>query len=182
MKRIDRNFAVLAAAFCMTLGAVANVLAAPAAAPVAQAAPPAADDPAKVAAAREFITLAHPRTDPQNVAASIDKAMPRLIAGAKRRDPKLDAKVYESQTRARMISTAANRLDLEAQIVSRHFTTEELKELAKFYDSPLGRKLTGETPKIQMELLHMKRQSDGAGSGAAVVIKAPAPPQAPPHK
>ena len=181
MKRIDYNFAVLAAAFCMTLGTAANVSAAPAA-PAAQAAAPATDDPAKVAAAREFIILAHPRTDPQSVAASVDKAMPRLVAGAKRRDPKLDAKAYESEIRARMVSTAANRLDLEARVVSRHFTVEELKELAKFYDSPLGRKLTGETPKIQMELMHMKRASDDAEPGAAVVVKAPPPPQAPPHK
>jgi hypothetical protein len=181
MKRIDYNFAVLAAAFCMTLGTAANVSAAPAA-PAAQAAAPATDDPAKVAAAREFIILAHPRTDPQNLAASIDKAMPRLVAGAKRRDPKLDEKAYESETRARMLSTAANRLDLEAQVVSRHFTIEELKALAEFYGSPLGRKLTGETPKIQVELMHLKRQAGGAGPGASVAIKAPPPPQAPPHK
>ena len=182
MKRI--NFAGLAVVFCMTLGVASNVLAAPAvpAAPAAPAAQAATDDPAKVAAAKQFIVLGHPRTDPQNVAAGIDKVMPRLIAGAKRRDPKLDAKTYERETRARMLASAENTLDLESKVVSRHFTIEELKALAAFYESPLGRKLTGETPKIQMELMRMKRAADDAGPGSAVVVKAPSPPQAPPHK
>jgi len=166
MRLIDRNFAVFAIAFCMTLGALANVSAAPAA----------TDDPAKVAAAREFIVLAHPRTDPKILAASIDKAMPRLIAGAKSRDPKLDVKAYEAETRARMISAATTRLELQAQIVSRHFTIEEFKALAAFYSSAVGRKLTEETPKIQMEMMHVKRPSAGSAPGSAVTVKTPSPP------
>lgn len=174
MTRIDRNFAVLAVAFCMTLGAVGTVLAAPAA-PAPAAAPAAPDDPAKVAAAREFIILAHPRTDPKNIAANIDKVMPRLVATAKKNDPKLDAKAYESQTRARMLSTAATRLDLESQIVSRHFTIEELKAFSAFYASPTGCRLTEETPKIQAEMMHVK-MPDIAGTLQSVTIKSP------PHK
>jgi hypothetical protein len=174
MTRIDRNFAVLAIAFCMTLGAVGTVLAAPAA-PAPAAAPAAPDDPAKVAAAREFIILAHPRTDPKNIAANIDKVIPRLVASAKKNDPKLDAKAYESQTRARMLSAAATRLDLESQIVSRHFTIEELKAFSAFYASPTGRRLTDETPKIQAEMMHVKLPGS-AGTLQSATIKSP------PHK
>jgi hypothetical protein len=169
MARIDRSFAVLAVAFCMTLGAVGPTLAAPAV-PAPAAATAAPDDPAKVAAAREFIILAHPRTDPKNIAANIDKVIPRLVATAKKNDPKLDAKAYESQTRARMLSTAAIRLDLESQIVSRHFTIEELKAFSAFYASPTGRRLTDETPKIQAEMMHVK-MPNAAGPGQGVTIK-----------
>ncbi|HEX4292767.1 MAG TPA: DUF2059 domain-containing protein [Rhizomicrobium sp.] len=177
MTRIDRNFAILAIAFCMTLGAAANAPAAPAApAPAPAAAPAAPDDPAKIAAAREFIILAHPRTDPKNIAANIDKVIPRLVASAKKNDPKLDAKAYESQTRARMLSTAATRLDLESQIVSRHFTIEELKAFSAFYASPTGRRLTDETPKIQAEMMHVK-MPNAAEPGQAITVKSP-----PPHK
>ena len=165
MKRIDRSFAVLAATFCMTLAAAA----APAAAP---------DDPVKVAAAREFIILAHPRTDPKSIAANIDKVMPRLVATAKKNDPKLDEKAYIAGTKARMLASAAGTLEAESQIVSRHFTLEELKGLSAFYASPLGRKLTGETPKIQVEMMTVKR-SNAAGPSPAVAVKSPS---APSHK
>jgi hypothetical protein len=165
VKRIDRSFAVLAATFCMTLAAVA----APAAAP---------DDPAKVAAAREFIILAHPRTDPKNVAANADKIMPRLVATAKKNDPKLDEKAYIAGTKAHMLAIATSRLEVESQVVSRHFTLEDLKGLSAFYASPLGRKLTGETPKIQAELMSM-RPSNPTGPSQAIAIKSPS---APSHK
>jgi uncharacterized protein len=165
VKRIDFSFAVLAATFCMTLAAAA----APAAAP---------DDPTKVAAAKAFIIVAHPRTDPKNVAASIDKVIPRLVATARKGDPKLDEKAYVAATKARMLAGASSRLDAESQIVSRHFTLQELKDLSAFYESPLGRKLTGETPKIQAEMMSMKLSS-ATGPSQAVVVKSPS---APSHK
>jgi hypothetical protein len=165
VKRIDLSFAVLAATFCMTLAAAA----APAAAP---------DDPAKVAAAKAFIILAHPRTDPKNVAATVDKVIPRLVATAKKNNPKLDEKAYTAATKARMLASAAGMLEAESQIVSRHFTIEELKGLSAFYASPLGRKLTGETPKIQGEMMSMKRSS-AAGPSQPMVVKSPS---APSHK
>jgi hypothetical protein len=167
--RIHRSFAVLAATFCMTLA----VAAAPAPAP---AAPP--DDPAKVAAAKEFIILAHPRTDPKIIAANVDKVMPRLVATAKKNDPKLDEKAYIAATKARMLASASGRLDVESQVVSRHFTLEELKGLSAFYASPLGRKLTGETPNIQAEMMRIKL-SDVTGPSRAVTVKSP---PAPSHK
>ena len=167
MKRIDRSFAVLAATFCMTLAA--------AAAPAPAAAP---DDQAKVAAAREFIILAHPRTDPKSIAANVDKVMPRLVATAKKNNPKLDEKAYIAATKARMLASAAGTLEAESQIVSRHFTLDELKGLSAFYAGPLGRKLTGETPKIQAEMMSMKRSSP-TGPSQAIVVKSPS---APSHK
>ena len=188
MKKIDRNFAALwvtTVACCLIFGTAANAAAAPAATPPSAAAMLAAagDDPAKVAAARDFIMLAHPRTDPRTTAQMLDKVMPRMIAAAQHQDPKLDAKKFEKDTRARMMTMATDRLDLQAHIVSRHFTLQELKDLKAFYASPIGRKLTAETPKIQMEVMISKPRIFPRGNSVKPVLsgpqKTPAPAKAP---
>jgi hypothetical protein len=184
MKKIDRNFAALwvaTVACCLVFGLAASAATAPAAAPPSAAAKLAAagDEPAKVAAARDFIMLAHPRTDPQNTAQMLDKVMPRMIAAAKRQDPKLDAKKYEKDTRARMMTMATDRLDLQAHIVSRHFTLQELKDLKAFYGSPIGRKLTAETPKIQMEVMISKPRILPRGNSAKPMLSGPQKTPAP---
>jgi hypothetical protein len=155
MKSVDRSFAasgmLCAAAMCiLMLGA--GAVAAPAASPAAKAQPAPPDDPAKVAAAKQFIQLYHPNMDPKNISASIDSYMPRAIEAAKKQDPKLDAKKFAQEKKAHFMDNAARSLDRQAHVVSRHFTLEELKGLIAFYSSPLGRKLTGETRKITMEL------------------------------
>jgi len=113
----------------------------------------ASDDPAKVAAARQFITLYHPHSDPRAVADQMNKFMPQMIAAAKQHDPKLDAKKFAAERRAAILDRVAKSLDLQAHVVSRHFSLAELKQLAGFFGSPLGRKLTDETPKIQKDLM-----------------------------
>ena len=178
MKKIDRNFAALwvaTVACCLVFGTAASAAAAPAAAPSSAAAKLAAagDDPAKVAAARDFIMLAHPRTDPQNTAKMLDKMMPRMIAAARKQDPKLDAKKYEKDSRTRMMTMATDRLDLQAHIVSRHFSLQELKDLRAFYGSPIGRKLTAETPKIQMEVMISKPRIFPSGGSVKPMLSGP---------
>src|SRR5262249_38424646 len=125
-------------------------------APKAQPAPP--DDPAKVAAARQFILLYHPNTDPKRVSAMIDSYMPRVIAQQRQQDPKFDAKKFEQERRAELMDSAVKTLDMQSHVVSRHFTLPELKALIAFYESPLGRKLTSESPKISMDMRQMRRQ------------------------
>jgi uncharacterized protein len=127
---------------------------APSAAPAAPSRP---DDPAKVAAAKEFIVLFHPRMDPAKIAAQIDRFMPGMIKAAKANDPKLDDKKYATQRRAELLAQSTRALDLQAHVVSRHFSLPELKGLSGFYRSPLGRKLTEETPKISMEIMRQAR-------------------------
>ena len=166
MKRVDRSFAasgvLCAAAACfLMLGAIAGAAAGPAApsAPAPKAQPAIPDDPAKVAAAKQFIQLYHPNTDPKNVSAMIDSFMPRAIEAAKKKDPKLDAKKFVQEKKSRMMANAAASLDRQAHVVSRHFTLEELKGLIAFYSSPIGRKLTVETRKITMEMRLLQRPS-----------------------
>jgi hypothetical protein len=115
------------------------------------------DNPAKVALAREFIQLYHPRIDMQHVVAMIDKGMPRAIEAAKARDPKVDVKKYEADTRAKMLAGAEKSLDRQSHVVSRHFSEQELKDLIAFFKSPLGHKLAEETTNIQHDMLMMNR-------------------------
>jgi len=115
------------------------------------------DDPAKVALAKEFIQLYHPRIDMQHVALMIDKGMPRAIEAAKHRDPKVDVKKFEEETRAKMLAGAEKSLDRQAHVVSRHFSEQELKDLIAFFKAPLGHKLAEETTKIQHDMLMMNR-------------------------
>jgi hypothetical protein len=115
------------------------------------------DDPAKVAAAREFILVSHPRTDPKNIAANLDTNLPRMAARAKAADPKLDADAFAKEYRSRALRQASMTLDIMSRAVARHFTMQEIRDLTAFYRSPLGRKLTEQTPYIQREVIMSKR-------------------------
>ncbi|MEI9931069.1 MAG: DUF2059 domain-containing protein [Rhizomicrobium sp.] len=117
------------------------------------------DDPAKVAAAREFITLFHPKTDPHYIATQLDIFMPSMIKAAKRADPKLDAKKFEHDRRALIMKNSGIILDRQATVFSRHFTLQELKDLIAWCRSPLGHKLAVETGKIQQEMLMWNRKT-----------------------
>jgi hypothetical protein len=134
------------------------------------------DDPAKVAAAREFIVLYHPRMDPAKVAAQIDRFMPGMIKAAKANDPKLDEKKYTAERRAQLLAQSARILDMQARVVSRHFSLPELKGLTGFYRSPLGRKLTDETPKIGMEVMREARLQMPLNPPGRITLQ-PAPKQ-----
>jgi hypothetical protein len=178
--------AALAAAFsCLS---AANGLAAPPAqtmAPPAQTmAPPramplpprpAADDPAKVAAARDFIIAFHPRTDPKVLAAMLDKAMPRILAEIKQQNPKADAKKVVQQQRTAYLANATQALDMQAHVISRHFSLQELKGLTAFYRGPLGKKLVDELANIQAEMMREQQLRQPPG-GAPVMMQ---PPQGP---
>ena len=116
----------------------------------------ASDDPAKVATAKQFIALYHPNSDPKTVAGQMDKIMPRMIAAAQQRDPKLDVKKFEAEQRVAILNRVTKSFDLQAHVVSRHFSLAELKQLAGFFGSPLGRKLTDESPKIQKDVMLLR--------------------------
>jgi hypothetical protein len=174
MKRVDRKLAGIAlaaaAAFCFTLsGAIAAV-----AAPAAPATPPPAaqkvrpldvgpmirptDDPAKVAAAKQFIMAYHPHTDPKNINKMLDLYMPRAIAAVQKTNPKLDVKKFQQDRRAHFLDSAAKSLDNQSHVVSRHFTLQELKDLTAFFSTPTGSKLTVESPRITQEMRLAHRQ------------------------
>jgi hypothetical protein len=133
--------------------------------PAMPAAPdPAKDDPVKVAAAREFIVVYHPQMDPLNISAKIDRFMPGMVRAAKEQDPKLDVKKFVRERRAQLTKQAADVLDMQAHVVSRHFSRQELKQLTAFYRSTLGRKLTTETVQVQREIMLQGRMRRGMAS------------------
>jgi hypothetical protein len=185
MMRVDRNFAApgmrAAVMGCfLLLGMALPAASGPApSAPPPWAQPAAPDDPAKVAAARDFIILYHPNADPKNVSAMIDRYLPRAIEAQREQDPKLDAKKFAQEKRAKIMANATKSLDMQSHVVSRHFTLPELKGLIAFYSSPLGRKLTVETPKITMDMRMMQREqmmkgkvTGGPKSGKVVLTPA----------
>jgi hypothetical protein len=126
--------------------------------PIPNSPPLGADDPAKVALARQFIVAFHPRLDPKNIKKGLDVFIPRAVAIYKKRDPKFDAKKYDAETRDRVLKGAAKKIELQSHIISRHFTADELKGLIAFFKGPLGAKLVVETPKIQMDMLQIRRE------------------------
>lgn len=146
------------------------------AAPIDPAAQNQADDPAKVAAAREFVIAYHPRMDPLNMASRIDKAMPGLIARAKAQDPKLDVKAFAQKRREELVAQAAHILDTQSHVVSRHFSMQELKDLTAFFRGPLGRKLNDESPKISLEVMQASRTMMRIGPGQMKMKMEPAQP------
>jgi uncharacterized protein len=154
------RLSVVAAFLLLACGAQA---AAPAPAKPQQTAKPAAveprDDPAKIAAAKEFIALYHPNMGLANVKKMLDAYIPRMVALQKKRNPSFDARKYEAELRPRVMNGSAAKLELQAKFVSRHFTMAELQGLILFFKAPLGKKLAEETPKIQRDLLMMRRQT-----------------------
>ena len=134
-----------------------------AAAPASSAPAPAPtppDDPEKVDAARNFIIAFHTQLDPKNVAILIEKRLPFVVKQEKEDDPKVDVNAFEQQTRKRLMDSAMKSLDLQAHVVSRHFTLQELNDLTAFFRSPLGSKLASETHKITLEMLMEKRKAN----------------------
>ncbi len=141
------------------------------------------DDPAKVAAAKQFIMLYHPQTDPKNINKMIDVYMPHAIAAAQKKDPKLDAKKFEQDKRAHFLDNAARTLDNQAHVVSRHFSLQELKDLSAFFGGALGQKLTAESPRITQEIrvAHREEMMPKPGDDRDD-SQAPSKPAAPGHK
>ena len=126
--------------------------------PVPKLPPLSSDDPAKVSLAHQFLVLYHPRLDLKNVKKVLDGFIPRAVAAYKKRDPKFDAKKYEAETRDRVMKGAMKKVELQSHIVSRHFSTDELKQLVAFFRGGLGAKLVAETPKIQRDMLQLRRE------------------------
>ena len=173
-------FNVSAAVLLIALGATAHAAAPPAAPKPAQAQPAPApgmpvapkpavpDDPAKIAAAKEFIQLYHPRMNIAKVKQMLDTFIPRAIAIKKKREPDFDGKKYEADMRARVMKGSIAKLDLQAVIVARHFTLPELQALNLFFRAPLGKKLVDETSKIQRDMLMSRRQANLNLPGASL--------------
>jgi hypothetical protein len=138
------------------------------------------DDPAKVAAARAFLLAYRPNLDPVRGWAMLDKMMPRMIARQLQDNPKLDVAKYDRETRTHMMSRLLGSLDLQAHVVSRHFTLQELKDLQAFFVAPLGKKLITETPFIKRDMYGVRRPGAPMGTAAGGVKVITTPNKTPP--
>lgn len=66
--------------------------------------------------------------------------------------PNIPEQVWQDLTAEFQDELGAEKIiNLSIPIYSRHFTASEIKELIAFYESPLGRKITGEMPAITQE-------------------------------
>jgi hypothetical protein len=113
-----------------------------AAAPAQQAAAPAhTTDAARIAAAHQVV-------DAMNVQKVLDASINTMMKVQLEQNPAMAQ--FESVMRqffARYLSWAALR-DSYAQMYADRFTTDELRQLAAFYQSPLGRKVAETTPDL----------------------------------
>ena len=134
------------------------------------------DDPAKVAAARQFIIAYHPNMDPKQIAAQVERMLPRMVALKKEEEPKVDVNKFQRERRALLIDNANTTLDLQAHVISRHFTLQELNALTNYFRGGVGKKLAEGIPMIQMEIMMERRQQ--------MLMKpvSGTKPQAPPQK
>ncbi|HEX3651978.1 MAG TPA: DUF2059 domain-containing protein [Rhizomicrobium sp.] len=145
-----------------------------AAAPAADADTASTDDPAKVAAAREFIMAYRPRLNPAFVSAEMDKVREQVADNLKKQDPKADVKAIMEKQRAEVMARIERQLDDQSHLVSHHFTMQELKDLTAFFSHGAGKKLIDETPKIQMEMMRrhvVARGLPGSGNPGAMTGK-----------
>ena len=77
------------------------------------------------------------------------------VAGLKQMMPRVPEKYWVQYRQFITVEELRNRL---AYVYDKHFTSEELTELLKFYDSPVGKKLTGEALPISKESMEVAQQ------------------------
>jgi uncharacterized protein len=118
------------------------------------AATPAApkDDPAKIALAHRILVETHADA---NTTEAIDVMLSQMVNALKQSQPEATEKVLErfrTLVRAIFVTNLPKLEDLQARIWARHFSESDLRELADFYKTPLGQRVTAETPKIMKEM------------------------------
>jgi hypothetical protein len=163
----------IAAALLMSFAAVTAVVSAPALAQNAapQAAAAGAVDPAAAAAVRELLKA----MDYRNVVAASFKQMTASLPGAikagaeagVRNDPKLSEaertrKLAEMEQGLPKVIDAINRmyadpalvdemLEAMVPIYARHYTVDEMRQMAAFYKTPVGQKSLRLMPQLMSE-------------------------------
>lgn len=106
-----------------------------------------APDPARVAAAKDLITA-------MGADAQFDTVVDALLNGLKnslkQQRPAAAAEIDDVMKRLaeKFKARKSEVSEMSAPIYAEHFTLEELKELAAFYSTPIGRKLVTQLPLI----------------------------------
>lgn len=126
-------------------------------------------DPKALEAARALIVATKATT---NMELMVDAMVPSMVEVLKRDKADIPEDViakFVPEFRAEMQKALPQLTELYARIYAQHFTLQELQDVAKFYDSPLGRKLIAETPLILKEVLPIAQQwGEKVGQQAAI--------------
>ncbi len=77
------------------------------------------------------------------------------VAGLRQMMPRVPEKYWVQYRQFITIDELRNRL---AYVYDKHFTSEDLTELLKFYDSPVGKKVTSEALPISKESMEVAQQ------------------------
>lgn len=152
----------LALAGALLHPAAARAQGSPAAPPAASPAAGASVDTVKMALVRQLIERS--RTAEQMLTV-MEAAMPSQRAAS----PGIPAVFWDRflvEARARQ----GELVDMIGEIWARHFTTDDLRQLLAFYDTPLGRKLLATQPVIAQESM-LAGQQWGQRIGMAVGAK-----------
>jgi hypothetical protein len=126
-------------------------------------------DPKALEAARALIVATKATA---NMELMIDAMVPSMIEVLKRDKADIPDDViakFVPEFRAEMLKGLPQLTELYARVYAQHFTLQELQDVAKFYDSPLGQKLITETPLILKETLPIAQQwGEKVGQQAAI--------------
>jgi uncharacterized protein len=94
----------------------------------------------------------------------------QAMAGMKQLMPRLPEKYWAKYRSLITFEELQNRL---VEVYDKHFTTEELKSLIQFYDSPIGKKLSEKALPILRDSMEIAQQmSKRAGTAVASEVRA----------
>jgi hypothetical protein len=120
---------------------------------------PQASDPAKVALIHQLLTQTH----------SVDLAMSAMeasIPAQRAANPRIPAAFWD-----RFLAEARNQRgqleDMLVDVYDHHFSSDEIRQLIAFYQTPVGRKMVSEMPAVMQESMQAGRQWGGS-IGASV--------------
>jgi hypothetical protein len=99
--------------------------------------------------------LARVLTPPPRYQGMLEQLYRPLLANAEKAGDRAKAEQTAAQIRAAATKAMPydDLLDWTAEVYASHFTAAELRELTKFYQSPLGTKFNGLQPQLNSELL-----------------------------
>jgi uncharacterized protein len=84
--------------------------------------------------------------------------------------PRVPEKFWDKYQRLISIDELQNRL---VQVYDKHYTSDELNDLLKFYDSPIGKKMSAEAVPILRESMEISQElSKQAGQSVASDVQA----------
>lgn len=116
-------------------------------------------DPATAAAARRLLNV----TEAAKLAVN---SMETMINGQRGANPQIPGVFWDAFI-AHARRDTAQLIDLLVPIYARHLTREEIEQLIRFYESPIGKRLTAVQPQISQESM-LAGQTWGEAMGRIV--------------